>query len=583
MKLAGTLLVLLSALGAAGCALDTSIEVEPQTNTCETSTDCGDGAACVTTAQEESVCVATSAQLGSIIVEVQLTGGTGASYLFPGAVDLSGDDAAGLVKSLELALPKSVAVSGRMMASASEACRAQDGGVPVSALFHRRTDAASFRFDLSAASTFSPGAPTADFALAVPPGEYDVYLQPPEPSADCPLVPPPRLVRGVVAEGEALSWTPPEASFQLLTGDLIVPEGTSLEGWIVEIVDPTYGHVVSDKLTLGIEREQLNIFESGIRYYPIPDPILRLRDPEGDLSVHWVLGALDLDSDGHVEIDLQDLVATPMPIEATIIDSANNFIPNATVVVQSIALTGSANQNATYRVATTSDAAGVITVNLVPGTYAISIIPQSDELAPLIGTWEITADAGGSGLGFTLEAQPVIRGNVSDAEGVALPYAPIVVAPAPSSLTDYFSQILRKPTPEDPAFWPTRSHTGSSDASGDFELAVDPGLVDLFVQMPSESGYPWFVLPRFLVDPATNQPVVSVPDISLRYPVLAQGRVSNELGTVSYAVVRAWIQPTTADGAAGEPIQIGATSTDESGLFVLPLPPSITLPAPSAE
>jgi hypothetical protein len=34
---------------------------------------------------------------------------------------------------------------------------------------------------------------------------------------------------------------------------------------------------------------------------------------------------------------------------------------------------------------------------------------------------------------------------------------------------------------------------------------------------------------------------------------------------------------------AGQPIQIGATSTDESGLFVLPLPPSITLPAPAAE
>jgi hypothetical protein len=326
-----SLLALLPVLATAGCSLlDVGPEIEPQKNSCEAATDCGSDASCVATAHEESICVANGSQLGSVILEVQLTGGTGASYLFPGAVEFSGSEASGLVKSLELALPKSVAVTGRMLAFASEPCRAQDGAVPVSALFHRRTDAATFRFDLTAGSLFAPGAPSADFSLAVPPGEYDVYLQPPEPSAECPLVPPPRLVKQVVAMGESLSWTPPEEAFALLTGNLIVPEGTSLEGWIVEIVDPTYGHVVSDRLTLGVEREQLNIFESGIRYYPTADPILRLRDPEGDLSVHWVLGALDLDSDGHVEIDLQDLVATPMPIEATIIDGANNFIRTRT-------------------------------------------------------------------------------------------------------------------------------------------------------------------------------------------------------------------------------------------------------------
>jgi hypothetical protein len=447
-----SLLALLPVLATAGCSLlDVGPEIEPQKNSCEAATDCGSDASCVATAHEESICVANGSQLGSVILEVQLTGGTGASYLFPGAVEFSGSEASGAREEPRARL----AEVGRRDRSHARVRlravpRARWGGPRLGPLPppHGRRDV-PLRSDRGEPVRARRSQRRLLARGAAPANTTSTFSRPSRPRS-APSSPPPRLVKQVVAMGESLSWTPPEEAFALLTGNLIVPEGTSLEGWIVEIVDPTYGHVVSDRLTLGVEREQLNIFESGIRYYPTADPILRLRDPEGDLSVHWVLGALDLDSDGHVEIDLQDLVATPMPIEATIIDGANNFIPNANVVVQSLALTGSANQNATYRVATTSDAAGIITVNLVPGTYAISIVPQSEDLAPFIGTWEITADAGGSGLGFPLEGQPLVRSSVSDADGVPLAYAPIVVAPTQSSLNDYFSQVLRKPTPRRP-------------------------------------------------------------------------------------------------------------------------------------
>lgn len=565
-----------------GCSLTNAPEVDPKTNECSADTDCGDGATCVLAASKNRVCASKSSELGSVILEVQLTGGTQASYLFLDTFSFDGTSDTGQAKSVDITLPAPVSVTGAIHAPQVDTkCRAGDTSVPANVTFHRRSHGGPLRYEVAAIGTSAiEGLDTAAYSLSVPPGAYDVYFEPKIiPGCEATPPAPPQLMTDVRVEGESLVIEPPEEALASLTGTVLVPAAASLEGWVLEIVDPVYGHVISDRLMLlGAEQGQITIGDNELRYHAIANPLLRLRDPEGDLSVHWVLAALDLDLDDHIEIDLGDLVAEPMPIQATIIDANGALVPSGNVVIQSLALTGSANQNASFRVSTTSDENGVITVNLVPGTYVVTIVPETTGAAPYIGTWEITDDAGGSGRGFELATQPVIRGVVQDSSGDVLAAAPVFVSPVRAVQNDYFSQVLSKPDPALQSSWPTRPQAVSSTPDGSFELAVDPGRVNLLVQMPPDTGYPWFVLPSVLVGTAEDKPIVDLDALTIRYPVLAQGRITNALGVVPFAAVRAWVQPRDGD-TLGPLVQIGATTTDEAGVFVLPLPPSITLPS----
>lgn len=587
-------LALTSVVLLAGCGLPRDTIEEAPSNTCDASTACGDGAACVQTVEGDSACAATSSELGSVIIEVQVpnsTSGSGASYVFPDALTLDGSSTSGLLQSLNLALPNSVPVTGRIkpttVAGLQPTCIAQDGGVPTRATFQRRTEMTPFHFDVSVETPFlAADAPNADFNVPVPPGQYNVYLEPIT-SEDCPatLLPPPRLVRDVTVTKDPLDFTPPAEEPLVLTGMIAIKDAdSSLFGWVLEVVDPTYGKVISDSLVLGeaapTRQGGLQVtLGTGLRYYNTPSPIVRLRNAAGDLAIHWPLSTLDLDADNVIAIDLADLASTPKPVEATVIDTSNHLIPSANVTVQSVSLSGSNAQNATFRATATTDLSGVLRVSLVPGKYLITIVPQTPGVATHFGEWEITSSSdpempGGGGVAFPLESQPLIQGAVTDPQGVALPSAPLVVGPSRTAAADYFTQVLSKPEPV------TRQQIGSTDGFGDFELAVDPGDVDLFVKMPAETRYPWFVLPGFVVEQSTQKPVSDLSEIAIRYPVLAQGQVSGELGPVAFAPVRAWVQPKQTDDAeAGPLVQIGATTTDANGIFVLPLPPSITLPA----
>lgn len=577
----------------AGCGFPRDSVEEAPSNTCDASTSCGEGAACVQTVDGDSACAATSSELGSVIIEVQVqnVSGSGSSYVFPDALTLNGKDPKGLTQSLNIALPSAVPVTGRIKPKPIEGlpatCAALDGSIPVRATFQRRTDLGPFHYDVSVETPFlTAEAPHADFSLAVPPGPYNVYLEPVT-SGDCPaaLLPPPRLIRDVIVGTEPLELSPSNEEPLVLSGSILIENSvdSSLFGWVLEVVDPTYGKVISDSLVLGegaLAGDWLEVtLGTGLRYYDTPSPIVRLRNAAGDLAIHWPLSTLDLDADNVISIDLTDLTATPKPVEATVIDMDHHLIPSANVTVQSVSLSGSNAQNATFRATATTDLSGVLRVNLVPGKYLITIVPQTPGVATHFGEWEITASKdpempGGGGVAFPLATQPVIQGAVIDPSGIALPSAPLVVGPSRSTAADYFTQVLSKPEPV------TRQQSGSTDLTGDFQLAVDPGDVDLFVKMPAETRYPWFVLPGFVVEQSAQKPVSDLSEIAIRFPVFAQGQVTADAQPVAFAPVRAWVQPKSSDdGEAAPLVQIGATTTDANGVFVLPLPSSITLPA----
>lgn len=576
-------------LGAAllsGCALAPESIDGPRTNACSTSSDCGGDAVCAPTVAGEAFCTARSAKLGAVILEVR-SSTTNESFVFYDQLDMQGSASAGLVKGVDLSLPPPVAFRAAMPApeGTPEGCMATDGTVPLNITLHQKADFPQFRADIVTSAPIAPDpatdGTTARAEVLVNPGLYDVHLTP-TPIEGCEAQPAPRLYANVaiVGPGPFELAVDPTLDVALLTGNLTVPVDVSLEGWTVEVVDPEYGDVVSTSFSIPAPEPQqstvaLGPAGQGIPFFPVSKAVLRLRSPDGNLMVHFDLGALDLDSNNNVEVDLRDLVATPMPIHAHVNDASGGSLPNAQVKIQSVSLTGSAKANASFNTVAVSDDQGNLAVSLVPGEYAVTILPDALGNAAYFGKWVVGKNQGGDWQGFELASQPTLEGTIVDALGNGLASTPIQVTPVvvSSASAAYFELALGEPHAV------TRQFGGVSDADGGFSLELDPGRLDLSVRPPAASGFPWRVVPSLVVEEESSRPVLDLGEQVIEYPVIAQGHVGSGDAALSLAVVRAWVIAGTAE--TGQTlIQIGETHTDESGNFVLPLPPQITLSAP---
>jgi hypothetical protein len=572
-----SLLFSLLSVAATGCGFQLNGETDPSANVCSVSADCGADGACVSTRNSEARCVATTADLGTVIIEVRPTGSQ-ASFVFDSALNVVGDNSNGLLKDLDFDLPASVEVSATVEAPGAlpEECIGSDGSLPVDITLIRHAEFSGFASRYEIPSPLALEA-AASFAIAVQPGDYDMYVQPhPLPGCEAPL-PPPQLVRNVnIAPGQKFDYAGDglnEAT--ALSGKLTVPVDVmdELDGWVLEVLDPTYGYVISNQFPLSAPvggKSYIDI--EGFSYHrdPDSDALLRLRDLNGNLRVHWALNALDLNSDGVVELDLNNLVADTHAYPASVVDSAGVPVASAAVIIQSTSLTGTATQNASFIVETRTDTAGDILVDLVEGTYAVTIVPDVAGDATYFGEWEVIVPTPGdtNPKGFVLVVQPVLSGSVYDPLGAPLPSVPISIGPSQLGTSDYFSRALDDPQPL------KRQFSTNTFADGSFTIPVDPGEIDIAVPISAESGYPWAVLPRLKVDAAELKPQLDVGDIQLRYPAVVQGFIRDGGAAVGYAQVRAWVR----GGIEGESlIQIGAVTTDADGSYILPLPPRITI------
>ncbi len=556
-------------LALAGCALPFENADVLFQNTCSASADCGAGAACVEVEAGGSVCVARATDLGPVYLEVRTShvSGSSTSYLFQDKLVLQGSESGGIVRQVGLTLPPLARLGGSYVGMGGP-CAELDGSIPVRVELRTSQAAPGFENQVTVSSKQEGGSHR--FEVDVPPGTYDVYVVPSS-EAGC-EGPPPRMFPGglVVPEGvKAVEFAPRDEEVQELHGTIQVPQDETLEGWILEVVEPTYGKPVSKSFELSILSGADIVIppDQGIEYHYTQNALIRLRDPEGDLTVHWLL-EVEASGTGEIQLNLRSLVATPEALSATVVD-ASGPVAGATVTIQSDTLTGSANQNATYRLVTETDAQGVLQVSLVPGTYAVSVVPATPGVGTYFGTWTVTENAGGNGKGFEIPVQPVVRATVLTAGGQPAALAPVVVTPSLQGPSTYFHGVLEVPVPR------PREFTGSLDASGRLVLPVDAGKVDLSVQVAPETWFPWVVLPRLVVQPAAQTPTLDLGGPVVPYPVLVRGTVASATSLGAPAVVRAWV-PASSESGTASLVQVGATVTDEGGAFVLPLPPTVT-------
>ena len=216
---------------------------------------------------------------------------------------------------------------------------------------------------------------------------------------------------------------------------------------------------------------------------------------------------------------------------------------------------------------TEADHVGEYTVRLPPGQYRVHAIPKdAPDLAltvrdALVGTAPVQL-----GNGIPLETRRHLRGHAELPDRRPLVNAAVVVS---STRDPYLKTPPDPPLPLPPAL--AREVTAFTDAAGNFDVLVDPGVLDVSVRPADGSRFPWVV---------TTSVTVAAADLTLAQTVLIpvptaqRSRVVDPLGNaIPRALIRAYAFPNPVNGTPTPPSRsarlVGQTYADATGRYEL--------------
>ncbi|WP_437876432.1 carboxypeptidase-like regulatory domain-containing protein [Sorangium sp. So ce513] len=567
--------------GAMACSIPLAMSEAGPTNACDTSVDCGAGATCAEVGGQHA-CVSTSAQLDGLILEVRPRPshelGAEVSHLLDVAAggSFSPHDAGGQVRSLDLNIPAPAHVDATLRIGGTYCDRVAGGQFPVRVELRRIAPVLGLPAQSYTAFSEPDGADGQKFQLAIPTGDYHIYLVPqahPECADD---IPPPIFLPsqsipevwklGVNAEAPAV-----------LQGNLQVPGGLSVDGWRLDLVDPLTGSVISqlDRLEQPDPGEPGTVMQVGfgLKFYwtdKDKSPLIRLRPKDGEPRpmVYWELASIALQgSTGNLDLSLLQLDAAARRVEGRTVDANDNPVLSA-VRIQSADIDRA--PTAAYKLDTETDADGLFRADLPPGEYVVFAQPINDTTkarAMQLLKFPASEDCY-CGQSVVIPDAGTLRGRVRGPAGELMDGAGVFAVPSPGEVKTYLGQVLR-PEPLLP-----RQASGVL-RNGAFSIGADPGEFDFSVRPTPGSTYPWLVRPRLAV--AARDAAVTELELTMPYPAVLQGVVRDESGApLGNATVVAWlpVQNDAAQGAAARVIPIGETRSAPDGSYVLPLPPS---------
>jgi len=462
---------------------------------------------------------------------------------------------------------------------------------------------------------FSPGAQVQSgivddsswgYSLNVPPGTYDIYVQPNRQTdeSNCPI--PPQLLRGNKIEKGTLSLdiALPEPSLFELRVVWSSDNAATLDGWTVDMLDAASGRVISNRVPLIRGGEKgMGDYVATLSYNPVVvvgaakpqqvEQLLRLSPPDTlpfDQPAPTVMlarSALGLFAAGSGT--LTDFASWPPAVhvhgQVTAGDTPKPAA--ATVTLAAIKITG-LDPGVVASFIRTVDVGtdGKFDTYLLPGTYRVLTVPQSpletsgsDSLAANFQEqWLVpTTPSEQAGKVIALSNASAIVGHVVDLSNRAVASAPVQAVPSPLSIQSDILKLLLGGS-----FVP-RIATGDVSSTGNFSLKTDPGTFDLSIRPNPDTGFAWFVMPNVPVEGSGY----GAGDISMPLPFPYRATVtvdgSEGLRRVPGALVRAYIymkdgQYTTDAVNADSVLQVAETRADETGTFEALIPATLNHP-----
>jgi hypothetical protein len=462
-------------------------------------------------------------------------------------------------------------------------------------------------------ATIAPNGYT--FGLSVPPGEYDVYIQPYRQPVEadgrtlCP-VPPRLLLRQTV--GTNLEFKLAEGA--TLPVKLVWPAGTDLTRWTLDLVDPDGGRSLA--IPRVIRAEDLVSTENGtstyvtkLDYAPMYAPnakgalqplsigttVLTLTPPaDPTLVAPTFMAQLSGTQLGDDPADippavLEQKTALPAPVHVEFLTDReqDGEAVGAVITLTATELEGVEDLFMSFtRTVSVGKSLAMGGVDLLPGKYRVVAVPTDpcDATACLASTettWIVSSKQptqAGKLISFSELVTLSGRAQVPSGEGAT---GATVRALASSSVVDW--NIMNRADGQ-AAVLP-RARFGFVDPGGTFAFGTDPGVFDLRVEPDPATGFGWSVKPRFAVD--GSESVADVGRLALALPIVYTGSVTTGVDAnqtaLPSALIRAYVYlssdgkvlPQPAEGSVA--VQVAETHSDVNGAFKLLLPPRLDL------
>jgi hypothetical protein len=360
-----------------------------------------------------------------------------------------------------------------------------------------------------------------------------------------------------------------------IEGTVVDAEGHPRDGVVVRVIEVSDGRLVSSTYVTGSdEGQEPGYFELFLAQEAL-DWTLQISAVDGGALPTFQVGADFLP----VEDD-RITVLTPSTESRTVTYTAvvegrvedpdgtrDQPVVGAEVVLRSSAIEDTATGVVgTYERTVTTDAQGRFEALILPGEYTVTITPREGELSSIVETISIQRTEGGAVQGqlFVLPSRARLGGSILTPDGMPMPGAALRAEPRlGTGIGDADFQGA--------AALAQAAHA-TTDGDGSFELRLDLGVYDLFVEPPAGLGYPVRLLADRTVHPervdGNESIVLGLPQVvdGVAFQRLEDGRTVPIVGEV---VAHLLIATPTGGRRA---VEVARTVVSDDGTYRMLLP-----------
>lgn len=580
----------LAAMSVSACGVELSPSdgiPQASNNSCMPESECGDGYCSIA-----GICESFESELGKILLEITPSAGTKeiAGVRFTQVVDVSGE----IDVNLGHFSPVTAKVTGAEVpldscvepgVSAPAPVVAEDGSFPTKVTLMPRERLLGLPNPSSAAeAVYSPAAGYRS-VLGVPPGTYDIYVEPLARDGNCVRPPQLYLKQEVLAGNVSLNLELPRPV--RLDVDVRFPGMLDvLDGWTLDIIDRATGRRLSNQVVLtspAVVSGNLE-YRGRLAFSPVvsedeiaSSELIRLTPREGQTApvVYLERTVAELFQSGRGVIDQVTSLPEPVTYSAQVTETDTLQPASAAVTLIGKSL-DSTNAGVTtgFSRSVLTDEAGVFQVDLLPGDYRVIVEPLDPGLSQT--TADMTVASGSkyqAGKVLQVGVRPNFSGELRSSTGQAVAGAPLSVAPRLPSVALDVIAIARGEN-----YLLPRGESGTTGLDGTFSLLADPGSFHLVARPEAASGYPWGVWLGLEVAAGES---IDLEKIRLTLPFAISGALSSsDIGQVPSALIRAYAflrddVPTSDVSAATSVVPVGEVRVDSSSAFRLLVPSSL--------